>query len=229
MVSLHLSPSSESLLSKSSISLVRETLRVVAHWEAIQQVCLTEEFWLMTWTWAKPGRTWICLLNLCHSPTWKSTPWLWDLSECLTILNRFVSTGVSGCIEHKSHSHWGVVRMGVTELALQICKPGKRHRPVVITSKPVIHHEHCKTLATWFVSSLSVVGLKKTLSAQYHRMAWVVMDLKDHLVPTLLPWAGTSSTRPGCSKPHTAWPWKLSGMENPHLHWETCSSSSPLS
>jgi len=25
-------------------------------------------------------------------------------------------------------------------------------------------------------------------------------DLKDHLVPTPLPWAGTSSTRSGCSK-----------------------------
>lgn len=40
------------------------------------------------------GKAWICLLNLCLSPTWKSAPWLWDLSECLTILNIFVSTGV---------------------------------------------------------------------------------------------------------------------------------------
>jgi len=31
-------------------------------------------------------------------------------------------------------------------------------------------------------------------------------DLKDHLVPMALPWAGTSSTRPGCSKPNPAWP-----------------------
>jgi len=33
-------------------------------------------------------------------------------------------------------------------------------------------------------------------------MVWVGRDLKDHLVPTPPPWAGTPSTRPGCSKPH---------------------------
>jgi len=30
-------------------------------------------------------------------------------------------------------------------------------------------------------------------------MVWVGRDLKDHLIPTPLAWAGTSSTRPGCS------------------------------
>ena len=34
-----------------------------------------------------------------------------------------------------------------------------------------------------------------------HRMVWIGRDLKDHLFPTPLPWAGTPSTRPGCSKP----------------------------
>lgn len=38
-------------------------------------------------------------------------------------------------------------------------------------------------------------------------------DLKDHLVPTPLPWAGKSSARPGCSKLRPTWPWTLSGME----------------
>jgi len=38
-------------------------------------------------------------------------------------------------------------------------------------------------------------------------MVWVGRDLKDHLVPIPLPWAGTSSTRPGCSQLHPAWPW----------------------
>jgi len=33
-------------------------------------------------------------------------------------------------------------------------------------------------------------------------MVWIGRDLKYHLVPNPLPWAGTSSTRPGCSKPH---------------------------
>ena len=37
-------------------------------------------------------------------------------------------------------------------------------------------------------------------------MVWVGRDLKDHLVPAPLLWAGTSSTRPGCSELHPAWP-----------------------
>ena len=37
-------------------------------------------------------------------------------------------------------------------------------------------------------------------------MVWVGRNLKDHLVPTPLPWTGTSSTRPGCSEPHPTWP-----------------------
>jgi len=44
-----------------------------------------------------------------------------------------------------------------------------------------------------------------------HRIVWVGRDLKDHLVPTPLPWAGTAYTRPGCSKPYPAWPWTLPG------------------
>ena len=31
-------------------------------------------------------------------------------------------------------------------------------------------------------------------------MVWAGRDSKDHLVPTPLPWAGTPSTRPGCSE-----------------------------
>ena len=46
-------------------------------------------------------------------------------------------------------------------------------------------------------------------------MVWVGRDHKDHLVPNPLPWAGTSSTRPGCSKPHPTWPWTLPGREQP--------------
>jgi len=39
-----------------------------------------------------------------------------------------------------------------------------------------------------------------------HTMVWVRMDIKDHLLPTTLPWAGTTSTGPGCSKPSPVWP-----------------------
>lgn len=35
-----------------------------------------------------------------------------------------------------------------------------------------------------------------------HRMAGVGNYLKDHLVPTHLPWKGTPSTRPDCPGPH---------------------------
>jgi len=31
-------------------------------------------------------------------------------------------------------------------------------------------------------------------------MVWVRKDLQEHLVPTPLPWAGTPSIGPGCSK-----------------------------
>jgi len=33
-------------------------------------------------------------------------------------------------------------------------------------------------------------------------MVWIGRDLKNHLVPTPLPWSGIPSARPGCSKPH---------------------------
>jgi len=50
--------------------------------------------------------------------------------------------------------------------------------------------------------------------SQNHRMVWVRRDLIDHLVPTPLPWAGTPSTRPGCSKPHPVWPWDRGGIHS---------------
>jgi len=46
-------------------------------------------------------------------------------------------------------------------------------------------------------------------------MIWIGRELTDHLVPTPLPWAGTPSTRPGCSKPCPAWPWTLPGRGHP--------------
>ena len=64
----------------------------------------------------------------------------------------------------------------------------------------------------------------------FHRIIeWLgfEVNLKDHLVPTSLPWAGTPSTRPSCSKPHPAWPWTLLGTGHLQLLWATCSSVSP--
>jgi len=60
-------------------------------------------------------------------------------------------------------------------------------------------------------------------------MVRVGRDLKDHLVPTPLTWAGTPSTRSGFSKPHPAWPWTLPGRGHPQLLWATRSSASPPS
>ena len=54
-----------------------------------------------------------------------------------------------------------------------------------------------------------------------HRIIRVGRDLKDHLVPTPLPWAATSSTRPGCSELHPLSQFPLtyasSGVRNPSV------------
>ena len=47
--------------------------------------------------------------------------------------------------------------------------------------------------------------------------------------PPPLPWAGTPSTRPRCSKSHPTWPWTLPRRGRPQLLWATWSSASPLS
>lgn len=55
--------------------------------------------------------------------------------------------------------------------------------------------------------------------------------LKGHLVSIPLPWAGSPSTRPGCSKSFKGfltWPLTLSRMEHTLL-WEICPRASPLS
>ena len=88
--------------------------------------------------------------------------------------------------------------------------------------------------------SVKVVGHSRSLhiaseilqemeESQNHSMVWVGKDLTDHLVPTLLPWAGTPSTRPHCSKSHPLWPWTLPGRGHPQVLWATSSSASQLS
>jgi len=58
-------------------------------------------------------------------------------------------------------------------------------------------------------------------------MVWVRKDLKNHVVPSPLPWAGTPST--SCSKTHPTWLWTLPGRGHPEIVWETCASASPTS
>lgn len=44
------------------------------------------------------------------------------------------------------------------------------------------------------------------IKLQNHGMAWEEKDLKNHVVPASLPWAGILSTRPGCPKPSSTRP-----------------------
>ena len=52
-------------------------------------------------------------------------------------------------------------------------------------------------------------------------MVWAGRDLKDRLVPTPLPWAGTPSTRAGCSEPRPTWPGMFPGMGHLPPLWAT--------
>jgi len=72
-------------------------------------------------------------------------------------------------------------------------------------------------------------GGRRVIESRSHRVVWVGRDLKDHLIPTPLPWAGTPSTRPGCSEPHPTWPWTLPGRGQPQLLWATWARASPPS
>jgi len=57
-------------------------------------------------------------------------------------------------------------------------------------------------------------------------MVWVGREFKDDIVPPHLPWAGTPSTRPDCSKTHPTWPSTFPGKGHPQLLWATCASAS---
>jgi len=60
-------------------------------------------------------------------------------------------------------------------------------------------------------------------------MVWVGRDLIDSLGPTPLPWTGTPSTRPGCSKSRPAWPRALPGRGQSQLLWAAWARASPPS
>lgn len=69
----------------------------------------------------------------------------------------------------------------------------------------------CKTGAQTFRAMAASQGRE----SQKHRMVWVRRDL---------PWAGTPSAIPDCSKPWTAWPGTLLEMGNPQPVWATSQS-----
>jgi len=60
-------------------------------------------------------------------------------------------------------------------------------------------------------------------------MIWIGKDLGDHLLPIPQPWAGTISTRSGCSKHRQTWPWTIPRRGHPQLLWTNSSSVSPPS
>jgi len=73
-----------------------------------------------------------------------------------------------------------------------------------------VYHEQPVKLLYWPLLGLSRLGLfhlsVEFIESYNHRTVWLGRNLKDHLVPTLLPWAGTPSTRSDCSKPRPTWP-----------------------
>ena len=78
--------------------------------------------------------------------------------------------------------------------------------PQSLTLLPCTSAESLGPTSQWPAHRQNKAGLRSPqsllFSRQNHRIVWVGKDLKDHLVPVFLPWAGTPSTRPGCSKTH---------------------------
>ena len=67
-----------------------------------------------------------------------------------------------------------------------------------------------------YCGSLDLTAVWKRIhenKPQNHRTVWVGRDLKDHIVPTPLPRAGTPSTRPGCSNTHPTWDGHFQGWD----------------
>lgn len=76
----------------------------------------------------------------------------------------------------------------------------------------------------------TVYGNAKALISSWWNvlwMVWVGRELKDHPVPTPLPWVGTLFSRPSCLDLHPSQP--APGMGHPLFLWATWSSVSPSS
>ena len=74
-------------------------------------------------------------------------------------------------------------------------------------------------------------GIKEEFSSVWnHRIIeWFGLEGTLKIIWFQPPWAGTSSTRPGCSELHPAWSWTLPGRGYPQLLWATWDSVSPRS
>lgn len=79
--------------------------------------------------------------------------------------------------------------------------------------------------------ALSLIQIVQALVSVYmriepwnHRMVCTGKNLKDNLVPNLVPWTGMPFTRPGYSDPHPTWPWTFPGMGQSWPLWATCAS-----
>jgi len=84
-----------------------------------------------------------------------------------------------------------------------------------LTGQTLAPSTTCKARARW------------THRSANHGIFWGGRDLYRSSSPTLLQWAGTSSTRPGCSEPCPTWPWMFPGMGHLPPLWATRSSVSP--
>jgi len=124
----------------------------------------------------------------------------------------------AGYPQHSKQS-WGTVprrsqlSAGTQSIpSLPYCRVGRLSgaQPAWSRSKPCSRVPGYSLRATWATlcrkSRQSTQDFCFTAESQNHRMIWIRKDRIDHLVPTSLPWAGTPSTRPVCSKPHPAWP-----------------------
>lgn len=55
----------------------------------------------------------------------------------------------------------------------------------------------------------------EVMGMPHHRIVWVRRNLQSSSSSNRLQWAGTSSSRGGCSEPHPAWPWMSAGTVQP--------------
>ena len=79
---------------------------------------------------------------------------------------------------------------------------------------------------SWLWNRCPGIAAVDLLSPENHRIIeWVGRDLRDHLVPTPLPWTRLPTTMSGtrsCPRPHSAWPWAPPWMGHPQLLWVAC-------
>lgn len=68
----------------------------------------------------------------------------------------------------------------------------------------------CQHMAKLF-KNLWRCSQKPTLALETWSV-WLGRDIKSTIIPISQPWAGTSSSRTGCSKPHPTLPWTFQGQ-----------------